>query len=75
MDTSTIHEYRQKILQNSEFESSQTLRDVFDYLVKCSLAKEPPKEIKIAIEMFGKNVDFDLSIRKTIPVDTQPQTN
>mgnify|MGYP001116775803 CR=1 FL=1 len=61
MDTSTIHEYHQKILQSSEFESSQILRDLLDYLVKCSLAKEPPKETTIAIEVFGKNVDFNSS--------------
>ena len=61
MQTADIEKYRQKILSSTTFESSQTLRDLFDYLLKCSLAKEPPKETIIAIEVFGKSADFDTS--------------
>jgi hypothetical protein len=61
MQTADIEKYRQKILKSATFESSQTLRDLFDYLLTCSLAKEPPKETIIAIEVFGKSADFDTS--------------
>lgn len=59
MESETIQNYRQNILESKVFHSSQTLRDLFDYLVQCSLQKEPPKETTIAIEVFGKKTDFN----------------
>jgi hypothetical protein len=37
------------------------LRQLFDYLVTRSLAGQSPKEIAIAIDVFGKGADFDVS--------------
>jgi hypothetical protein len=37
------------------------MRRLFDYLATCSLAGESPKEIAIAIDVFGKKADFDVS--------------
>ena len=37
------------------------LRDLFDYLVDKSAAGHSPKEIEIAIDVFGKTGDFDVS--------------
>ena len=37
------------------------LRRMFDYLAKRSLEGESPKEIAIAIDVFGKSSDFDVS--------------
>jgi hypothetical protein len=37
------------------------LRHLFDYLVSSSLAGQSPKEIAIAIDVFGKGADFDVS--------------
>jgi hypothetical protein len=37
------------------------LRRMFDYLAERSLAGQSPKEIAIAIDVFGKNQDFDVS--------------
>jgi len=37
------------------------MRRLFDYLAARSLAGESPKEITLAIEVFGKGVDFDVS--------------
>jgi hypothetical protein len=37
------------------------LRNLFDYLGTKSLAGESPKEIAIAMDVFGKNSDFDVS--------------
>jgi hypothetical protein len=37
------------------------MRRLFDYLLACSLAGETPKEFTIAVEVFGKGPDFDVS--------------
>jgi hypothetical protein len=37
------------------------LRDLFDYLVERSLAGQSPKEIAIAVDVFGKKGDFDVA--------------
>jgi hypothetical protein len=37
------------------------MRRLFDYLLACSLAGETPKEFTIALEVFGKGPDFDVS--------------
>jgi len=37
------------------------LRRLFDYLAEQSLAGQSPKEIAIAIDVFGKRPDFDVS--------------
>jgi len=37
------------------------LRNLFDYLATKTLAGESPKEITIAMEVFGKTPDFDVS--------------
>ena len=37
------------------------LRNLFDYLASKTLAGESPKEITIAMEVFGKATDFDVS--------------
>ena len=37
------------------------MRRLFDYLAARSLAGESPKEITLAIEVFGKGADFDVS--------------
>ncbi len=37
------------------------MRRLFDYLATCSLAGESPREITIAMEVFGKKTDFDVS--------------
>jgi hypothetical protein len=37
------------------------LRKLFDYLSERTLAGESPKEIAIAVDVFGKSSDFDVS--------------
>src|SRR6204780_5011289 len=37
------------------------LRRMFDYLAEKSLAGQSPKEIAIAMDVFGKSPDFDVS--------------
>src|ERR1700690_2309843 len=37
------------------------LRRLFDYLVSCSAAGQSPKEIAIALDVFGRDASFDVS--------------
>jgi hypothetical protein len=48
-------------LQLSGVLGEARLRNLFDYLAKKTLAGQSPKEIAIAIDVFGKTSDFDVS--------------
>src|SRR5579863_3157746 len=48
-------------VQSSGVLGEARLRQLFDYLVESSLAGQSPKEIAIAIDVFGKGADFDVS--------------
>jgi hypothetical protein len=48
-------------LQSSGVLGEARLRRLFDYLVNCTLAGLAPKEMAIAVDVFGKSVDFDVS--------------
>jgi hypothetical protein len=48
-------------VQSSGALGEARLRRLFDYLVTQSLAGQSPKEIAIAIDVFGKGADFDAS--------------
>ena len=48
-------------LQASGVLGEARLRRLFDYLAERSLAGQSPKEIAIAIDVFGKSADFDVS--------------
>ena len=48
-------------VQSSGVLGEARLRQLFDYLVASSLAGQSPKEIAIAIDVFGKGADFDVS--------------
>lgn len=45
---------------------STTLANLFDYLLKRSGDARPPKEIEVAIAVFGKNGTFDTSENSTV---------
>jgi hypothetical protein len=48
-------------LQTSGVLGEAKLRRLFDYLVTCSLAGQAPKEIAIAVDVFGRDASFDVS--------------
>jgi hypothetical protein len=48
-------------VQASSVLGEARLRHLFDYLLANSLAGQAPKEIAIAIDVFGKDSDFDVS--------------
>jgi hypothetical protein len=48
-------------LQASGVLGEARLRRMFDYLAGKSLAGQSPKEVAIAMDVFGKSSDFDVS--------------
>jgi hypothetical protein len=48
-------------VQTSGVLGESRLRRLFDYLVTCSLDGQSPKEIAIAMDVFGRSADFDVS--------------
>jgi hypothetical protein len=61
MDPNSALEQETRRVQASGVLGEARMRRLFDYLAARSLAGEPPKEITLAIEVFGKGVDFDVS--------------
>jgi hypothetical protein len=61
MDESGVLREEARRLQTSGVLGEAKLRRLFDYLVECSLAGQSPKEIAIAVDVFGKGAEFDVS--------------
>lgn len=40
---------------------SQLIHKLFDFLIECSATGRAPKETEVAIEVFGKDLDFDVA--------------
>ncbi len=40
---------------------SQLIQKLFDFLIECSATGRAPKETEVAIEVFGKDVGFDVA--------------
>jgi hypothetical protein len=57
----TVLEQEVARIQASGVLGEARLRNLFDYLATKTLAGESPKEITIAMEVFGKTPDFDVS--------------
>ncbi len=39
----------------------QLIQKLFDFLIECSATGRAPKETEVAIEVFGKDMDFDVA--------------
>src|SRR5580704_1531738 len=61
MDESSAIRGEAERLQSSGVLGEARLRRLFDYLVNSTLAGQAPKEIAIAVDVFGKNAEFDVS--------------
>jgi hypothetical protein len=60
-DTAQIDEHAERIRASEVLGRSDQLRRLFDYLVECSRTGKVPKESVIAVEVFGRGTDFDVS--------------
>lgn len=61
MDDSAVIRSEAEHLRSSGVLGEARLRRLFDYLVECTLAGQAPKEMAIAVDVFGKTAEFDVS--------------
>jgi hypothetical protein len=60
-DSAQIERHAEHIRSSEVLGRSGQLRRLFDYLVECSRNAKVPKESVIAVEVFGRGTDFDVS--------------
>jgi len=56
-----LHAQAERIRASGVLGRSHLIRKLFDFLVDCSLTGRAPKEIEVAIDVFGKDAAFDVS--------------
>jgi len=56
----------QRVLQSRHFKDSPIYTNLLQYLVESTLSKTIPKEITIAIDVFGKDASFNLNKDATV---------
>jgi hypothetical protein len=61
LDTHQLHAHAERIRASGVLGRSRLIRRLFDFLVDCSLTDRAPKEIEVAIDVFGKDAAFDVS--------------
>lgn len=61
LDTHQLHAHAERIRASGVLGRSRLIRRLFDFLVDCSLTDRTPKEIEVAIDVFGKDAQFDVS--------------
>src|SRR5689334_14210179 len=60
-DTAQIDDHAGRIRASEVLGRSDQLRRLFDYLLECSRTGKVPKESVIAVDVFGRGTDFDVS--------------
>ncbi len=61
LDINQLHAQAEQIRASGVLGRSHLIRRLFDFLVDCSLTDRAPKEIEVAIDVFGKDAQFDVS--------------
>ena len=61
LDINQLHAQAERIRSSGVLGRSRLMRRLFDFLVECSLTDRAPKEIEVAIDVFGKDAGFDVS--------------
>ncbi|MDC0598237.1 hypothetical protein OAP18_00135 [Gammaproteobacteria bacterium] len=61
IETEELQALMQRIISSSELGRSRTYADILSYLVECSINGNTPKEIAIAIDVLGREADFDVA--------------
>ncbi|MBN2011674.1 hypothetical protein JW960_20260 [candidate division KSB1 bacterium] len=60
------HSFLQPILQSKDFKDSPVYSNLLTYLTECTLSNNIPKEITIAIDVFGKDSSFNSNKDSTV---------
>jgi len=58
----------ERIITSGALGRSRNYRALLQYLVQCSIEGKSPKELEIAIDVLGRNNDFDVSVDSTVRV-------
>jgi len=61
LETEQLHAHAERIRSSGVLGRSRLIRRLFDFLLDCSLTGKAPKEIEVAIDVFGKDARFDVS--------------
>jgi hypothetical protein len=61
LEAELLREQATKIVQSGALGRSRSYARLLEFLVECSLNDRTPKELEIAIEVFGRGSDFDPS--------------
>ncbi len=56
-----LHAHAERIRASGMLGRSELLLRLFNFFVECSLAGKVPKEIEVALDVFGKRADFDVA--------------
>jgi hypothetical protein len=60
-DPESLQALAARIHANEALGRSQLIQKLFDFLIDCSATGRAPKEAEVAIEVFGKDMDFDVA--------------
>lgn len=61
LDINQLHAHAERIRSSGVLGRSRLMRRLFDFLIECSLTERAPKEIEVAIDVFGKDAGFDVA--------------
>ena len=61
LDINRLEALTERIRSSGVLGRSHLTQRLFDFLVGCSLSGRAPKEIEVAIDVFGKDARFDVS--------------
>lgn len=59
-DPAELKALAQRIIDSGELGRSKTYAAIFEYLVDCSIAGKTPKEAAIAVDVLGRDANFDV---------------
>src|SRR5579863_2554341 len=60
-ETESLQALATRIRSTDALGRSQLIHKLFDFLIDCSATGRAPKETEVAIEVFGKDMDFDVA--------------
>src|SRR5580698_5097448 len=60
-DLESLQALADRIRATGALGRSQLIQKLFDFLIECSATGRAPKETEVAIEVFGKDVGFDVA--------------
>src|SRR6202044_2179275 len=60
-DPESLQPLADRIRATGALGRSQLIQKLFDFLIECSATGRAPKETEVAIEVFGKDTEFDVA--------------